>query len=1165
MNKFAVCLRDIGLGLSSRVLGGNGNRTNCETLGGKDLKLSLSPKLLSIAISFFALLCVAGPHAQAQQFVEKILYSFSGVTGGDPYDIGYLATDASGNLYGTTYGGGANGYGTVFELVNSSGSYTERVLYSFTNSGGDGAYPYAGLVIDASGNLYGTTTAGGASGVGTVFELVSSSGSYSEKVLYSFSGLSGGDGASPIGGLIMDASGNLYGTTAGGGAIGYGTVFELVNFSGSYSEKVLHSFAYSGGDGLYPYAGLIMDASGNLYGTTFFGGTSSIGTVFELVNSSGSYSERVLYSFTNSGGAGGNLYAGLIMDASGNLYGTTVYGGTYGEGTVFELVNSSGSYNERVLYSFTNLGDGGKPYAGLIMDASGNLYGTTYGGGANGYGTVFELVNSSGSYTERVLYSFTNSGGDGLYPYAGLIMDASGNLYGTTFYGGTSSIGTVFELANEAAYVSVSSNLNPSAYGQPVTFTATVSGASGQVKRRSTPKGVRSQDVTGTVTWSANTGCGTSAVTSGAGTATCTTSILPTGSDTVTANYSGDSNHNPASGSISQTVNQAATAINVISVSPASEDYGLDAPVAITAVLSWTGSGSVPNAANVTIGGNGPSGYSATTCGSPSGDTITCTATYTPTTSDTVGTYTETATFSGDSNYGRSTSPQSGNFIINNASSTVLVSSSLNPSTYEDTVTFTATISGEFGEVKGRTKRSGVRSLDVTGTVTWSSNAGCGTTPVTSGNPGVATCTTSSLPAGTGTITATYSGDSNHSGGSGSLSQVVNQASSSMTVLSSLDPSTYGQAVSFTASVTGASPTGTVQFNIDGSAFGSPVTLVSGAATSGSITTLAEGTHTVTAVYSGDTNNQGSTGTLSGGQVVSQASASVSVSSSLNPSTYGQSVTLTATINGEYGLLKGRHGKPLDVTGTMTWSSNTGCGTTPVTSGNPGVATCTTSSLPVGTDTITATYSGDSNHSGGSGTLSGGQAVNQATTTTALTSSPNPSVVDQLVTFTATVTGQFGGSATGTVTFKAGAKTLGTGTLDNGAATISSALAAAGSVAITASYSGDNNNLASTSGRLKQTINKAATTTTLVSAPNPSNFGQSVIFTATVTGQFGGTPTGTVTFKNGSTTLGTGRLSGGVANFSTSSLTRGNHHITSSYGGNGNFKTSTGSLTQTVQ
>jgi len=375
-----------------------------------------------------------------------------------------------------------NGCGTVFELVSNSGTYAEKVLYSFTRSGGDGAFPWAGLVMDTSGNLYGTTLEGGSStacsgnGCGTVFELVNNDGAYTENVLYTFTG-SGGDGDSPSASLIMDKSGNLYGTTAAGGdpsacsGNGCGTVFELVNNGQSYSETVLHKFeGPGGGDGALPESGLVMDASGNLYGTTIEGGTSSsceaeegCGTVFELVYSNATYTEKLLYSFKGSGGDGSGPFAGLIMDTLGSLYGTTLGGGSFsncqgGCGIVFELFNNRGSYLEKVLYSFTNLSpDGTDPYAGVVMDASGNLYGATPWGGSSsncsgsGCGMVFELVNNSGAYTEKVLYSFTDVSPDGAVPEASLMMDASGNLYGTTVGGGSSSncqggCGTVFEL-----------------------------------------------------------------------------------------------------------------------------------------------------------------------------------------------------------------------------------------------------------------------------------------------------------------------------------------------------------------------------------------------------------------------------------------------------------------------------------------------------------------------------------------------------------------------------------------------------------------------------------------------------------------------------------------------------------------------------------------------
>jgi uncharacterized repeat protein (TIGR03803 family) len=355
---------------------------------------------LAIALLLGAI--AAGP-AQAQTYTFTTLHDFDGSDGQNPQ--GNLISDAEGNLYGTAlYGGSSNcslGCGTVFELVNSSGSYTEKVLYSFTG-GSDGASPFADLIMDSSGNLYGTTEYGGDSAKGVVFELVNSSGTYTEKVLYSFTG--GSDAGYPEADLILDSSGNLYGTTVGGGSsncsFGCGTVFELANSSGSYTEKVLYSFT-GGSDGAYPEAGLTLDSAGNLYGTTNGGGSDMrYGVVFELVNSSGSYTEKVLYSFTG-GSDGAYPTADLIMDSSGNLYGTTVGGGTPGSGpgVVFELVNSSGSYTDTVLYSFTGGSDGAVPHARLMMDSSGNLYGTTGSGGsancAGGCGTAFDLTKSA--------------------------------------------------------------------------------------------------------------------------------------------------------------------------------------------------------------------------------------------------------------------------------------------------------------------------------------------------------------------------------------------------------------------------------------------------------------------------------------------------------------------------------------------------------------------------------------------------------------------------------------------------------------------------------------------------------------------------------------------------------------------------------------------------
>jgi len=337
---------------------------------------------------------------------------------------------------------------------------------------------------------------------------------------------------------------------------------------------------------------------------------------------------------------------------------------------------------------------------------------------------------------------------------------------------------------------------------------------------------------------------------------------------------------------------------------------------------------------------------------------------------------------------------------------------------------------------------------------------------------------TDGASAATGTVIVTVLGASGSLTATTRLNLTVGY-SSTTTLSSSPNPSIYGQAVSFTAAVT-AGATGTVQFNIDGSMFGPPVTLASGSAISGSISALTVGTHTVTAVYSGDQNYLRSTGTLSGGQVVSSASASVSIASSVSPSVYGQPVTFTATINGEYGLVTGRNAlaTPLDVSGSVTWSQDTGCGTTTVTAGNPGTATCTMSVLPLGTNTITATYSGDSNHNAGSGTFS--QTVNQASSTTSVISSTNPSAVSQSVTFTATATATAPGSGapTGTVGFYDGVTLLGSGSLSSAgqAVYVTSALAL-GSHSIVATYSGDTNFLGGSSTVLTQQV--AATTVAL--------------------------------------------------------------------------------------
>jgi uncharacterized repeat protein (TIGR03803 family) len=354
--------------------------------------------------------------------------------------------DSAGNLYGTTLGG----QGTVFELTHSSNGWAQRILHNFVG-GKDGAYPYASLIFDAAGNLYGTTRYGGESGNGTVFELTpDSKGQWTERVLYQFTG--GRDGSQPWSGLILDTSGNLYGTTSGGGNSSdcayssCGVVFKLTpNSGGTWTESVLHRF--DGKDGGSPLASLIFDDAGNLYGTTEWDSVDLGGTVFELTyESGGEWTEHVLHRFSR-GDDGSNPQAALIFDAAGDLYGTTFGGGKFTYGVVFELTHTSnGRWVEHVLHDFTGA-DGMGPLAGVIFDLAGNLYGTTSLGYPQFNGTVFELIHESkGKWTMSVLHKFGFSRGSG-NPNAGLIFGTTNELYGTAADGHSyGHPGAVFEL-----------------------------------------------------------------------------------------------------------------------------------------------------------------------------------------------------------------------------------------------------------------------------------------------------------------------------------------------------------------------------------------------------------------------------------------------------------------------------------------------------------------------------------------------------------------------------------------------------------------------------------------------------------------------------------------------------------------------------------------------
>jgi kumamolisin len=887
-----------------------------------------------------------------------------------------------------------------------------------------------------------------------------------------------------------------------------------------------------------------------IYEQAALGGTT-YSTLFHDITSgtSGSYSAETGYDLVTGWGSPNTTGLINLLAPASSLATTTALSST---------LNPS-AYGQAVTFTAKVTASSGTPTGTVQFSIDGSSF-----------GSPVTLV--SGSATSGSTSTLT----EGTHTVTAAYSGATGFLTSN----GTLSGGQVVNAATAATVVT--STVNPSVYGQPVTLTATISGQYGLLKG-----GQHGEAVTGTVAWSANTGCGTTNVTSGTpGLATCTTSSLAVGTDVITATYSGDGNHSGSTGTLSggQVVNAATSATTVASTLNPSA-YGQAVSFSANVAAIAPGAGTPTGTVQFSIDGSSVGSPVALVSGSATSSSISTLA---------EGTHTITAAYSGSTNFLTSNGTLSGGQTVNAATASTVVTSTVNPSVYGQSVTLTATISGQYGLLK-----AGQRGQAVTGTVAWSANTGCGTTNVVSG---VASCMTSSLAVGTDVITATYSGDGNHSGSTGTLSggQLVNPATSATTVASTLNPSAYGQAVSFTANVAAiapgaGTPTGTVQFSIDGSSFGSPVTLASGSATSSSISTLAEGTHTVTAAYSGSTNFLTSNGMLTGGQTVNAATAATVVTSTVNPSVYGQQVTLTATISGQYGLLKKRSGaRGQDVTGTVTWSANTGCGTTSVTSGNPGVAICTTSSLIVGNNAITATYSGDGNHGGGAGTLSGGQTVNPAITSIAVTG-VSPSNEDYGLDSPVTLTAQLSWTGSGTAPTAGNVTIGGNGPSSYGATscgpvsgntitctnTYTPTVAdAAGGYTETAAFSADSNYSASSSPQTNNfTINSATSSTVVTSGLSPSTYGQSVTFTATISGENGLTKgrtrnsrvkpqdvTGTVAWS-ANTGCGTTSVTAGnpgAATCTTSSLAGGGDSVVASYSGDVNHGTSSGTFSQTV-
>jgi hypothetical protein len=723
------------------------------------------------------------------------------------------------------------------------------------------------------------------------------------------------------------------------------------------------------------------------------------------------------------------------------------------------------------------------------------------------------------------------------------------------------STGTAADTVNKAdTSTTVASSTNPATYGQPVTFVATVS--------ITAPGTDAVADPTGTVTFfdnNAQLGTGTLSTANGVTTASFTIQSLGVGAHSITATYGGDGNFNGSTATGAQGVSQAvqkADTTTTLASSASTAKFGQT--VTFTATVNPATSGS-PTGTVTFLDGTSPIGTGTlSTSGGVTTATLTASAL-------SVGTHTITASYGGDTNYNGSTS-SAVTETIQKADTTTSLTSSVNPSTFGQSTTLSARIS-----INGPGSNAGG---DPTGTVTfYDGSSPLGTVNVTtSGGVTSATLSTNALSVGSHTLSATYNGDGNFNGSSGSTNQTVNPASTTTSLSSSTNPSAFGQSVTFTATVAVnapgttavASPAGSVTFSDGSSSIGTVTVSTNNGVTTATLTTnaLAVGSHAISAAYSGDGSFSGSSGSTN--QAVNKAATSTTVGSSVNPSAYGQSVTFTATVSvnapGTTAVAA--------PSGTVTFSDGSNSlGSVAVTTTN-GVttATLTTAALGVGSHTIAAAYSGDGSFNGSSG--SANQAVNKAATTTTLTSSVNPSLPGQSVTFTATVKvaapgTTANGAPSGTVTFADNGTTIGTGTLStsNGvtSATFSTSSLAVGSHPITATYAGDGN-FTGSSDALTQSVDKIPVNVAVASSVNPSIIGQAVTFTATVSpaASSNATPSGTVTFFDGTANLGTATLSGGHASITTSSLAIGSHTITAQYSGDNTFKSGSGQLTQAV-
>ncbi len=1055
------------------------------------------------------------------------IYAFSGADGAEPSSS--LVSGGDGNFYGATFSGGTNDLGTVFQIT-PAGLLT--TLYDF--SGPDGSGPMAALVLGSNGSLYGSTSGGGANGNGTLFTITTSG---SLQTLYSFQGA---DGSSPNAALVLGNDANYYGSTSSGGTNNNGTLFRITPAG---VLTTLHLF--SGSDGSSPVGPLALSTGGYFYGTTASGGANAnaaYGTVFKL-STNGALT--TVYNFSGPDGSGPR--AALFPGSDGNFYSTTSSGGPNGQfGTVFSITPGGAL---TTLYSFAGP-DGTNPSA-LAFGPDGNFYGTTSSGGANGYGSVF-CLNVTPAFTTTAVFSnatpsaygapltftstiqsasvgtptgfvvFSDSGAQlATVPVvAGSAAFTTSNLSPgqhsvTAAYGGDASFkpstGSLLQsISTSAVATAVVSSLNPSAYGQAVTLTVTVSAPQGSV----TP--------TGSITFmDGPTNLGVVTLTGGG--ASTTLPGLSGGTHSISASYSGDANYSSGIATVSQTVNPVASATRVVSnVNPSA--YGQ--LVSITASAASVLSAGTPTGTFTFTDG-------ATMLGSVSlvgGSGSITTSSLLP------GSHSIVVMYNGDTDFQPSNATLSQ--LVSAAATTTTITSSQNPSSYNQAVTLVATVT------------PGPGAGTPTGTVTFTK----GTVPLATValTNGIASFSIANLPVGTQTLSAAYGGSPSFQLSSGSISQITGLEPATASVASNLNPASAGSQVTLSAVIApqfGGTPTGTITFLENGAAIGSAAKLSGNKAV---LTTsfATAGSFVITAVYSGDSHFAGvsSPGTT---EQINPLSTKTSIKSSISPSLAGTPVTFTATVTAASTVVPD---------GEQVTFYN---GTTPIGAATTlaGTAALTTVALPSGTFSIAATYAGDARLQPSSSSAIR-QVVNRNATATVLSTSINPSAYGQLVTLSAKITSA-GPTATGSVTFKNGTTAIGSGILSSGVASFSAANLPSGPDSLTATYGGDLFSAASSSAPLVQTVNPAATTTSIASSNNPGSAGTSITFTAAVTSAL--IPSGSVTFSCGSTVLGTAVLVSGKASVATSTLPSGTDTVTASFGATANFLASSASMQQTIQ